>query len=391
MKSKKERTNRSGFALTDLLAMLALTAVAISTLLPAMQSIRERTRKEDCANRLREIAFGTHLFHAANERMPSTLGFTGAVESAGWSNQFSDFKHTSALAQVAPFMGLSELFDNADPLILDFDGYILDNGYSSVSDFWFSDESSASNAVQNVSEFTCPSDNINELRASSLVSLASIYFSSPDSGSFGLVAWFENPNSHDIPQIANARTNYTGCTGASTGGLNLQGSERGNYSGAIGWREQFSMFIFPDGISNTVMFGENVGTIQVSEDGIYQRDFTAYWFMGAVSNMRGGVRWKAEPPLNVNTGQTGFWSILNADTPDYPDPDIEPDPSQGLLGHANHARTYGFASMHPEGVNFVFLDGSVRTVGRTDDWQSLYAIGGGFDSVDDFELSRPGN
>ena len=106
--------------------------------------------------------------------------------------------------------------------------------------------------------------------------------------------------------------------------------------------------------------------------------------------MQGGVGWMAVPPLNTTTGLNGFFSILNADTPDFPDPSTDPDPSQGILGDANHARTTGFGSMHPAGVNFVFLDGSIRTVGRTDDWRSLYAIGGAYDSFNDFELSRPG-
>ena len=37
--------------------------------------------------------------------------------------------------------------------------------------------------------------------------------------------------------------------------------------------------------------------------------------------------------------------------------------------------------MHPEGVNFVMLDGSVRQITRTDDWKSLYAVFGAFDGV----------
>lgn len=376
---------RHGFALSDLLAMLALVAVAISTLLPALQSIRERTRKEECVNRLREIAFGTHLFHSVNQRLPSTLGATGAVHSSDWHQIFLEYQHTSALAQIAPFMGLAELFDDVDPLVFDFDNNLLNSSYTGTSDFWFNEESGARSLIQDLDEFACPSDSINKVGGNALF-FGSIYTDDPTAGDFiSIVAWLENA------ELASARTNYTGCTGAGAGGLNRLGGEVGLYTGAIGWREPINFFTLPDGMSNTVMFGENLGTIQVSVDGEYQRDFSSFWFMGAVSRMRSGVRWMDDPPHDRTNGVTGFFSIFNAANPEYPDPASDPDPRQGILGHANYARTYGFASMHPAGVNFVFIDGSVRTVGRTDDWQSLYAIAGGFDGVDDFELARPGN
>ena len=380
---ERHKDRRSGFSLPDFVALLVLTTVGVGTMLPALEKARESTRKEDCANRLREIAFATHLFHSVNERLPSSLGPEGSINSGTFATTANEFRHTSALAQIAPFMGLSELFDNADPIILDFDSFILTNGYSSTADFWFSKDSPNLSVIQDVPEFTCPSDSINELEASGLNTHS---IQNGSTAFFGLFAWLENP---DDP-LPRARSNYTACAGASSGGLNLFGTEFGNYSGAIGWRERINMFTLPDGLSNTVMFGENIGTIQISEQGLFQRDFTSFWYMGGNSRMQGGVGWMAVPPLNTTTGLNGFFSILNADTPDFPDPSTDPDPSQGILGDANHARTTGFGSMHPAGVNFVFLDGSIRTVGRTDDWRSLYAIGGAYDSFNDFELSRPG-
>lgn len=383
-----ERHNncRSGFSLPDLVAILVLAAVGGGTLLPAIERAREATRKEDCANRLREIAFATHIFHSVNERLPSVLGHVGSIENFDFPSTVNNYRHTSALAQVAPFMGLSNLFDDADPLILDFDFRLLENGYTSTGNFWFSGDSPNLSVVQNVSEFVCPSDNINELEANAL-NTHSVHFQG--AAGLGRVAWIPtNPNDPD--PLPRARSNYTACAGASAGGLNILGTEFGNYSGAIGWREQINMLALPDGLSNTVMFGENIGTIQISEDGLFQRDFTTFWFMGGSARMQGNIGWMEDPPYDTRTGDVGFFSIFNADTPDFPDPDIDPDPSQSLLGHANYARTQGFGSMHPAGVNFVFLDGSIRTVGRTDDWQSLYAIGGAYDGAIDFELSRPG-
>ena len=95
------------------------------------------------------------------------------------------------------------------------------------------------------------------------------------------------------------------------------------------------------------------------------------------------------PPYDTTSGNSGFFADLNAATPDFPNPAKEPDPSQGLLGHSRYARHTGFGSMHSNGVNFAFADGSVRTVGRTDDWLSLYAIFGAFDGDVNFDLAKP--
>ena len=138
-----------------------------------------------------------------------------------------------------------------------------------------------------------------------------------------------------------------------------------------------------------MLFGENIGTIQVNFDGIYRRNFGLLWYIGANVRGRGAVDWMAVPPYDTTSGNSGFFSDLNAATPDFPNPAKEPDPSQGLLGHSRYARHTGFGSMHNNGVNFAFADGSVRTVGRTDDWLSLYAIFGAFDGDVKFDLAKP--
>ena len=57
------------------------------------------------------------------------------------------------------------------------------------------------------------------------------------------------------------------------------------------------------------------------------------------------------------------------------------DPVVAVLGYQLDAVSDAIATH--------FADGSVRIVGRTDDWQSLYAIFGAFDGDDSFELAKP--
>lgn len=178
--------------------------------------------------------------------------------------------------------------------------------------------------------------------------------------------------------------NYVGCFGASTGGDNRSG-DLGLYRGAIGHRETRTLDAIPDGATNTVLFGENIGTIQWRLDtGEFDRNFTRLWYMGANVRGRGGVDWKHDPPYNTLTAASGFYEILNGNNPNYPNVDIQPDPDQGILGSAYHARHFGFGSMHIDGVNFAMLDGSIRKITRTDNWQLLYSLFGAFDGDPDF-------
>lgn len=128
--SLKPKT-RSAFTLIELLVAIAIIAILIGLLLPAVQKVREAASRVRCGNHLRQMGLSVHSFHANHEKMPPGLGwFPNSNPGAGVG---------TFLFHLLPFLEEGNLYRESE-----FGGYYF----------------AANNGVysRKVAAFVCPSD-----------------------------------------------------------------------------------------------------------------------------------------------------------------------------------------------------------------------------------------
>lgn len=148
MSARGER-RRAGFTLIELLVAIAVIAILIGLLLPAVQAAREAARRARCVSQLRQIGIALQNYHDAMGGFP--VGFLVPSRPVPATTSTSQYRW-SALAQLAPFVEQRALFD-----ALNFDfavGYRPTDG----SLFWPFHPANATAMATHVAIFVCPSD-----------------------------------------------------------------------------------------------------------------------------------------------------------------------------------------------------------------------------------------
>jgi len=336
-------SRRRGFTLIELLVVIAIIAVLIALLLPAVQAAREAARRAQCTNNLKQLGLAVANYIDTLGSLPPT-GDSGTTTLPQL--------HLGMKTRVLSYMEQQAVYNTLNfTANVDFNSPIL-----------------ATARVTTVSFFLCPSDG-NEPTVPSMTQ-----------DTTGAATNYVNNMGTDIRLSGHRLTGPTWFLGLTTSAL----CGGGNVVGALNGVKTIASVT--DGTSNTAMFSEYVkGT------GAPPSQFRSTLFRGLNGANSCSYAGQPNPDLAI------FQDCQKAMTPTYQFKGriwidaymgdgggyvhtISPNKKSCYFGAGNYGRTQAYAdigpsSYHPGGVNVAFLDGTVRFVKDSINYNTWIALG----------------
>jgi prepilin-type N-terminal cleavage/methylation domain-containing protein/prepilin-type processing-associated H-X9-DG protein len=306
---------RQAFTLIELLVVIAIIAVLIGLLLPAVQKVREAANRMSCSNNLKQMGLALHGYHDANGSFPP--GFVSRLNNPSWVITPGDCNSE------APDLGPGWSFF---ALILP---YLEQNGlYQSIRfDLPITDPANAAARRTSVKSYLCPSD--------AAPGIVNVY----DCGN--------PPSASRTPVIISDRAicSYVGVLGggnASNPDPLCGCYEWQPFSGVFHRNSRIRIADITDGTSSTVGVGErNSGFVQGGWAGVVPGEELVY------------NQFTLPSPYNASLAGCQNWrpsitaSVVHSRQYTMNDPNGSPA---------------SFHSAHNGGCNFMFMDGSCRTL-----------------------------
>jgi prepilin-type N-terminal cleavage/methylation domain-containing protein/prepilin-type processing-associated H-X9-DG protein len=303
---------RSGFTLIELLVVLAIIAVLIGLLLPAVQKVREAANRMACANNLKQIALAAHHHHDSKGQFPTGQRLPVMVADRPTQG-------TSLWVELLPYFEQDNLHKKWD----------YDDNRNNVA--------GGRNATQAqvIKLLLCPSDALPEA--------VTHYTRTKDAtwttGYYAVGSYGGNAGTRSFPSgAAPTAPSY-------------------NRDGIFFMSSRVRLADVTDGTSNTFFFGER-----------YHRDLEY--------DRRAPVVWPDLPPFLAQWGMWGYVASpggLGNVTLSSRVPINYLVPPGGDRDRVND-RVNAFGSGHPGGANFAFADGSVRFLRDSTPLSTLQAL-----------------
>jgi prepilin-type N-terminal cleavage/methylation domain-containing protein len=300
MPSRLSGKSRSAFTLVELLVVIAIIGVLVALLLPAVQAARESARRAQCSNHLKQLGLAVHGFEDVNKVLPPA--------------RMDNYGGVTWAVFILPYLEQNAFYQQWD------------------INRWYYDQGPNGNITRQtqLKIFYCPSRR-RSLNVSQNNDVPEIPFSGAPGnvnvpGSLGDYASCNGDTDADFIIAPNGALIQTLLT-YTTGQVNPTPAGQVPCSGSPcvvqTWKSRTRIANITDGTSNTLVIGEKF--VRLSSYG-----------------------------FNEDT------ALFNGDRPD---PTLRvAGPRWPLARTVNEAYNRQFGGIHPGICQFVFLDGSIRSV-----------------------------
>jgi prepilin-type processing-associated H-X9-DG protein len=238
---KRGRSFCRGFTLVELLVIIAVIAMLIALMLPAVQSGREAARRSQCMGNLKQLVLAVHNYLVVTNRYPPGISFQPDASGRGESPSASLF------VGLLPFLEQREVYNN-----INFDVNIKNCQNFTVSSV-------------GLSVLWCPSD-------SAIVSSRVL----PEGAML------------DPGAVVVQYSSYAGCTGEW---FQWRPENNHHLNGTFGINIGFSLSAITDGTSNTFLLSEH------THDRLHEQ--AARWWHWWTSGSNGDTLFCTLYPLNA--------------------------------------------------------------------------------------------
>jgi prepilin-type processing-associated H-X9-DG protein len=337
-----------------LLVVIAIIAVLIGLLLPAVQRVRDAASRVKCANNLHQIGLALHAYHDVNDRFPPGCDVSLRRNADGSYVMFngheipaSKYYYWSWMARILPFLEQQNVQQQAAAWADQYPGTQANPNYwRPKGGTWNSPVDPPQNPVLALlmPVFSCPADS----RTSEQ------YFDGKNTVGLTSYLGVQGINQYDHTGMFQPWASPVAVGNVLTKGIYMNGFQYGN---ALSWMNPRSNNVNPrrmadiaDGTSNTLMVGERPPSAD--------KDF-GWWFAGVgmeddssadllmgTNLYNPDLKGAACPKQMVNTR---FPPVQADQTSSFQPGDIR-----------DNCHQLHFWSLHSGGANFIFADASVH-------------------------------